>query len=173
MSYTIPKTWKTEGLTPPKLNTYISDNMYYLRYRNRVSVTYSAADIAITVATLAPVNDSFFRLTLNVTENADLKLMIRVGIEKTLNLDSPIFFDIWTDDSYYLSSRTATALARGLFSKSVQSATANAVEATYFEYPLRGLSAGVHTFSLHAARPLTDAILGCTLVPLIMEIEEW
>ncbi len=159
-----PKTWKAgEALTPALLNRFIGDQNDFLRYRNRVSALNTTA-YAPAVATLAALDDTVFRLSFYVNQGEDVRLIL--GIDYTLSLVTTYMFaDVWVDDSYYLSSGTATPLTRGIVVATPY--VASAQDYIRYSFPITGLETGTHTFSLHMAR--AAGTLGLLRTEMILE----
>lgn len=155
-----PKTWKAgEGLTPSKLNTYLRNQLNYLRYRNRAEAS-DTTDVSISGATVSAVDDNKFKISHSVAKNADVLLRF-VGQFQGSSVNNDLRFDIFVDNSYYVSSLAASPLTRGLWV--VGCYTINTDQALDFKWSLQGLSEGAHTFSLHAWRSAgTFTIKGTT-----------
>lgn len=144
-----PKTWQAgEALTPAKLNAYIGEQNDFLRYRNRVQ-TLSTTGYIMTAASLTALADNEFRHLFDVKQNEDVLLTLEI-IYNINTVTAATYFDIFIDDDYYLSSGLTTPLTRGSFSKIVPEANQNIQ--INFRRLIRNLSAGEHSFSLHAAR---------------------
>ena len=78
-SWVKPKTWLAgEGVTPSKLNRYLSEQTDYLRYRLRTQATITT-DIALSNASMAAIDDTQLKLAHSLTEGADLMLTVRLS----------------------------------------------------------------------------------------------
>ncbi len=156
-----PKNWKAgEALLPSKLNVYIGAQNDFLRYRNR----YTANDTTgfnVTSGSLVALNDNLYRVEFEVKQNEDL--LVSLDLFATINaVTNSIWFDIYIDDDYYLSSGTATALTRGLGQMMPNEAALS--QRFKCRKLIAGLSTGVHSISLHAARNAGTQTVGGLMI---------
>lgn len=146
MNYLKPKTWRAgEALSPAKLNTYIGDQNDFLRYRNveiKSGLTWNNA------TSLAANNDNTLKAHFIVQEDEDILLTYMLRFQHTVT--GVVYADFYIDDTYYLSSGTATPLTNGAC---VGSANAAAIPTELlYRKLITGLEAGAHTVSVHGAR---------------------
>jgi hypothetical protein len=145
----VPKNWKAgEALLPAKLNSYIGGQNDFLRYRNRVICT-DTSNYNVTSGTLTALADNVYLTPFEVKQGEDL--LVSFDLSATINaISNFVWFDLFIDDSYYLSSGTATALTRGI--GVLYPNEAAIAQKIIGRRLISGLSTGAHTFSLHAAR---------------------
>jgi hypothetical protein len=156
-----PKNWKAgEALLPAKLNVYIGAQNDFLRYRNRVTAT-DATGFAPASTTLTALAENVFRILFEVKQGEDL--LVTLDLFATINaITNSVWVDIFIDDTYYLSSGTATPLTRGI----AQLLPNEAAMKQNFKIRklITGLTAGAHSFSLHGARNAGTQPIGGTMI---------
>jgi hypothetical protein len=144
-----PKNWKAgEALTPLKLNTYVSSQFDYLRYRNPVACEDSTG-IVLSSTTLIELSYATLKLITEVQDNEDLLIETRMWYRAdSFGSSRILFFDFFVDDTYYLSSGTPTAKTRGVMES--QPNETNQLQVLTYRTIVQGLTQGEHTFSLYA-----------------------
>lgn len=148
MAYTDPKVFVTgEPLLAADLNE-ISDNVRYLFSPNRAIVTNrNITNVTVTGTSWAAV--SGFRLSLDVTSGRWLEIGLHIASAAFDTITRQCQFDIFIDDTNYLSSLTTTPLTNGLYAVSSSAAATEATPVS-FHVLWQAPAAGYHTLELRA-----------------------
>lgn len=151
--WTTPRTWVTnEPITKEKLNA-ISNNLSYLM---KPSVEYStirgtASDVSVTALIAAPgdIDNASYQLSVELSGARDVTCRFR-GTGGHATLAATWGFDVFIDNTTYLSSLTTTPLANGLW-RTTQYVAAHNINVDWtVRIPYDVLTAGVHTFQPRA-----------------------
>ena len=145
--WTTPREWTTnDPVTKEKLNA-ISDDLSYLLAPSRglVTVRGTGANQTTASTTLSDLDLSTFGLSVELTGVRDIKVKFQ-GLMSNATLAAVTVFDVFMDNTTYLSSLTATALTNGIWS-ATQYVAAHIIPVRFeVLIPAGVLAAGVHTF---------------------------
>lgn len=165
------KTWRAgENITEGALNLHIENKMKWLYGKNVNFVRKSGTSYSTTSTTFVPVGAEDIKTYL-VTEGNDI--MVRLCLTPFPNgLASRLcYFDILVDDSYYISSLTATPLTDGLanYQSNVGFPHTISIEALLTE-----MDAGLHTFVLYYKTSAADTPASVAAnTPTLLMVEEY
>lgn len=145
-----PKNWQAgEALTPAKLNTYISAQNNYLRYRNPIVIESAGGSVFTNTSATPLLISNDYEVLIDVQENEDILANFKMWAQSNTNT-AISWFDLLIDNTYYLSSGLDTPLARGLVA--FQASEASQYQLITHRRIIQGLTKGEHRITLTAAR---------------------
>lgn len=149
VSWTDPKDWlNVTKVTADNFNEQIADNFRWLFEKNiAVALRAGIADLT-NVNTTAPtvsVHDTVFELQLEKEADTSILMTFSGNVSNSLNLGKTRF-DILVDNSYFVSSGTATPLSEGLWFQ--QFPTAARVVSMQAQRFIANVPDGLHNFKL-------------------------
>ena len=149
MTWTPPRSWQPkEALTAQRFNQEIHDKIDALNHRPGDSITIPilGGDEATTSTTFVAIDDALFKRTVT-TQGGDLILLATLPRVATSDDLVEVYFDIYVDGSYYLSSGSGTPRDTGLTANAMSLSTLSAMVQIHTLIPIS--SVGIHTVSLH------------------------
>lgn len=145
--WTTPRTWKANDvITKERLNAISNDLTYLLNpSKGLVTVRGTGTNQTNASTTFVDLDLSTYALSVEITGSRDVNVALQ-GICSNATLAAITLFDIFIDNSIYLSSLTATALTQGVW-ETTQYVAANIIPVRFnLIVPAGTLSAGVHVF---------------------------
>lgn len=147
--WTTPREWTTkDAITKERLNA-ISDDLNYLINPSRATATVrgTGANTTVALTTFTNLDVSNYGLSVELTGVRDVRVKLQ-GKVSNATLAAITFFDVYIDNSIYLSSLSGTALTQGVWA-ATQYVAANLIPVVFdVSIPAGVLAAGVHTFQL-------------------------
>lgn len=147
--WTSPRTFIAgKALTASQMNE-ISNNASYLYTRpNKICTIRGTGANYTTVSTTFVDVDAVLLGGSLETSGGMLEINI-LGTVSNTAIATVTCFDVFMDNTTYLSSLTATALTNGIWQHKAQQVTyQDSIRATPYRIEIGGVAAGVHTFTL-------------------------
>jgi len=167
-----PRSWQPkEALTARRFNRDIHDKIEYLDNRpsDNVMVPVQGANTNTTSTVMVAVNDALLKRTVE-TQGGDLLVAFHTPPMANSAAGGYVHLDLFIDDSYYLSSGTATALVNGILSVVSIAGYRRMIVPINVIVPIE--TPGEHTVSLHWRASGSTVVVYFSATPSYLAVME-